>query len=131
MMPLGGVDDVHIVQEGDVKEVLGAGLRNQGLQCFDILGARRATARLLWETVCPVGLAAELIGVILVPGEALEDTLLENGEGLALDAGEVPFEREGLQPGGIVDEGELVGEDLLPDLVLAEERRHRVSSGRR
>ena len=59
------------------------------------------------------GLRAELVGVVLEPGEGLENALLEDREGLARHADQVALEGEGLEAGRVVDQGELVGEDLL------------------
>ncbi len=119
---LGRIHNVHVVQEGDIEDILCAWQVDKVMQRFDSLAAAAHHQTFVGNRVTG-GLSAELIGIILEPGEPFEHALLENSERLAVHPGKILPEWESVQPGGIIDEGKLVGEHLLPELVLAEERK--------
>src|SRR3990170_4718963 len=68
------------------------------------------------------GWGGKFIRIVLAPHEALEYAPLEERERSALHSGEIPLEREGLQPVRVIEQGEFGGELFSPDLLLAQKR---------
>ena len=110
------------MQEGDVENILFARQVNQVLQGIDILPVAAAEHQAFMPDGVTCGFGAELIGIILEPGESLENAVLEDREWLAGNPCEVALEGKCLQPGRIVNKCELIREHLLAHFVFTQER---------
>ena len=116
----GRVDNVHVMQEWDIKQIPLAWQVDQFLQRADRLVAAAQDQALMRDGMAG-RLGAELVRVILVPDEAPEDTFFNDRPGFADQPGQVTFEGIGLKPVGVVDQVEMVRKDFFPDLVFGKE----------